>query len=507
MRTNTSIIVVAAVFLGLLCLYVLTAQQGVSWQDAGEFQRRAWQGDYAGVEGIARAHPLYVAGLHLLTRVFPPAAALRAMHAFSGLGLAVAAAACAWLVLRLTRSTAAAIGAGLLLGLSHMAWWMATVSEVYAWSLALLLLETAWLYALIIRPRLRTLCWLALTSGLGLSVHNFALLSLPVWLAAAVWLIRRRALPWWAPVPAAAAWLIGAAPFLALVAGGLCGPQLIHAVLNDALFGGIYRGQVLGVTPSISRSLLAANLALFALSLLSPLWLAAVQGWRSRHWVQPRAFVVCLTALTGIHALFFLRYFVPDQATFSLPTLGLTSLWAGIGLAALFGRGGWSTRRQVLMLCVGLACPVLVLRGGAAVAQACAWEPPRARLLPFRDEVRYWLLPWKNSEHSAGDFAQAVLVQCGSNDVIYADSTAAGPLTVTLLAGPARPNPPLVVTYYDTWTGNPEAWQAFLDRVAARPLYVVSPVPGYVPASLLAGDYVFVKTGVLYRATKVRNSM
>jgi hypothetical protein len=500
MRTNTSI-AVAAVFLGLLGLYAFTAQQGVGWQDAGEFQRRAWIGDYAGVEGIARAHPLYVACLHLLARAFPPAAALRAMHAFSGLGLAMAAALCAWLVLRLTRSTAAAIGAGLLLGLSHMAWWMATVAEVYAWSLALLLLETALLYALMVRPRLRTLCWLALTSGLGLSVHNFALLSLPVWLAAAAWLIRRRALPGWSPVPAFAAWLIGAAPFLALVAGGLCGPQSFGGVLNDALFGGIYRGQVLGVTPALPRLLLAANLALFALSLLSPLWLAAVQGWRSRRRMQPRPFVVCLAALSGIHALFFLRYFVPDQATFSLPTLGLASLWAGMGLAALFERGGWSVRRQVLVLCAGLALPVLILGSGARVAQACAWEPPRARMLPFRDEARYWLLPWKQTERSAGDFAQAVFAQCGSNDVIYADSTAAGPLTVTLLAGPARPDRPLVVTYYDTWTGNPAAWQAFLARVAGRPLYVVSPVPGYVPASLLAGGYTFAKTGVLYRAT------
>jgi len=35
----------------------------------------------------------------------------------------------------------------------------------------------------------------------------------------------------------------------------------------------------------------------------------------------------------------------------------------------------------------------------------------------------------------------------------------------------------------------------------ARPFYVVSPVRGYIPDSLLNGDFVFTKTGVLYRVT------
>jgi len=144
--------------------------------------------------------------------------------------------------------------------------------------------------------------------------------------------------------------------------------------------------------------------------------------------------------------------------------------------------------------------------GLATLARVYAWEPPRARVIPFRDEARYWLLPWKQTEHSADDFARAVLAQCGRNDVIYADSTTAGPLSVAHLTKYERQEYPLVVTYYDRWTGDPEAWQAFLARVAARPFYVVSPVPGYVPDSLLNGDFTFVKTGVLYRVHSIESA-
>ena len=487
----------------LLVLYLLTAQRGAGWQDSGEFQRRALLLDYTGVEGGARAHPLYLAGIYAASRMVPAAAACWAINAFSGLGMALAAACCAWLVHRLTRNTLAAAGAAMLLGVSHMAWWMATTAEVYTWSLALLLLETLLLYDLLLRPRLRTLCWLALVSGIGLSVHNFALLSLPVWGSATLWLIWRCALPPWALMPAGCAWLAGAAPFLALVAGEVCGAYSLVEAINDALFCNIYRTQVLGLIPALPRSLVLANLVLFLLSLASPLWLAAWYGLRSFRFLQPPAFGVCLAALTLIHVLFYARYFVPDQATFSLPALGMLSVWVGVGMAALSTQRRWTARVLTSLLAVGVICPILVYGGGAAVLHACSWEPPRSRVLPFRDEAGYWLLPWKAHEHSAVDFAEAAFSQCGSNDVIYADSTAAGPLLVANLLAPAQAGRPLVVSYYDMWTGNDEIWRSFKAGMATRVLYVVSPVPGYVPAPLLNGDFAFARTGVLYRVTRV----
>ena len=52
----------------------------------------------------------------------------------------------------------------------------------------------------------------------------------------------------------------------------------------------------------------------------------------------------------------------------------------------------------------------------------------RARVLPFRDEVRYWLVPWKQDERSAELFAAAALKQAAPDGIILADSTSIYPL-------------------------------------------------------------------------------
>ena len=188
-------LVVAAVFLGFLCLYALTAQRDVNWQDSGVRQWRVLSGDYTGIEGIALAHPLYIGLARAFAQACPLGSQLFLLNLFSGLGLATALALLALLVARITGSLRAAVGAALLLGLAHMPWWLATVTEVYTWSLAGFLLELVLLQSLLAAPHPRTLVALALVSGAGLSLHNFALLALPVHLTVAVLLVRRGLLP------------------------------------------------------------------------------------------------------------------------------------------------------------------------------------------------------------------------------------------------------------------------------------------------------------------------
>ena len=69
-----SLVVLAAFYL----LYAFTAQRGVSWQDSGEFQYRAFIGDYHWHSGIARAHPLYILLARGFAAGFAPASRLHA---------------------------------------------------------------------------------------------------------------------------------------------------------------------------------------------------------------------------------------------------------------------------------------------------------------------------------------------------------------------------------------------------------------------------------------------
>lgn len=530
---------VAGVFVAFTVLYVLTAQRGVGWQDSGLLQSRVLTSDYQGYSGLALAHPLYILIARGFASCFPASSRFTAINLCSGVGMATALAFLAALVGRLTASRRQVILAVTFLGLSHMAWWMATIAEVYTWALAALMAE---LYILSRYFPQRQGGWLVLlfaVNGLHLAIHNTAWLSLPVFLLLLPGFLRGRPLAvrlgWM--VAAGAAWVAAAGPLLALVGREYVRTGEGLATLQSLLFGSGYQVRVLGLEAPIWRQTVA-NFALAGVSLLNPCWLLALPGLAEcfAHSVDrisgsaglmhgsckdqharpdcralPAVMRLPLLALTVLHLLFWIRYFVPDQATFVLPTLGLLAVWAGIGGApgasgkvpegrtpAWWARGWWmpSQRRGgPIWLAVGMACAVcgpLVLRAVVATARI---EINRSRRLPFRDEVRYWLLPWKQDERSAENFVQGVGRQLGAGDILVADATAAGPLLAARARGPRTESWRLITP----WSGETDAELAALASQPPARLYVVSPVPGYAPAVLLAPERRAVREGLLWR--------
>ena len=488
--------------LGFLCLYALTAQRDANWQDSGVRQWRILSSDYTGVEGVALSHPLYIGMAHAFARGVPLGAPLFRLNLFSALGMALALTGLAWLVMRLTGSWRAALGAVLLLGLAHMPWWLATITEVYTWSLAVMMFELVLLQSLLAAPRVRTCVALALVNGIGVSIHDFALLGFPVYLVMALWLMRRGQLPWRALGWSAAAYGVGAMPFLALVVQEVLAGKSVGGAWSSALFGAAYARQVLGLSSETVR-FAVPNYCLMLVNFVSPCWLLAAMGlWVARGRVV-QSFRLCLLALTAIHTVFLLRYFVADQAQFALPTLALLAVWAGIGFARVL---------EYVELRQWRSAPQFILLAGLVIAPAmywCAWRvvvardlaPHRVRALPFRDEARYWLLPWKCDEHSAQRFADATWAQLEPEAVLYADGSAAGPLLATAAVSHRRAGPQ-IISFYD-----PNALDVahLVAKDPVRPVYVVSPVPGYVPADLLNGNFQFIKTGVLYRVETCTN--
>jgi len=494
MRTPAFLVVV---FFGFLSLYALTAQRDVNWQDSGVRQWRILTSDYTGVEGIALSHPLYIGMAHAFTHVCPLGTPLFRLNLFSALGMALALTLLALLVIRLTGSPWAALGSVLLLGLAHMPWWLATITEVYTWSLAAILCELVLLHALLTAPRSRTLVALALVTGLGLSIHDFSLLGLPVDLTVAVWLVRRGQIPARALGWSALAYVVGSSPYLGLMLREAIARQSFVAAASSALFGNDYAHQVLGLWSETIR-LAKPNFCLFLLNFASPCWLLAALGLWVARWRMASSFRMCLLALTAIHGIFFLRYFVADQATFALPTLAMLAVWAGIGFAWVLERAAKYRGQWNVLLTAGLLVVPAVDWGICRLAEAYDLAPHRARALPFRHEMRYWLLPWKCNEHSAQLFTEAVWAQLKSGAILYADGSAAGPLLATAAAS-HRGTGVRIISPYDL---DETELTNLVCAAPERPFYVVSPVPGYVPAGLLSGDFAFAKTGVLFRVTR-----
>ena len=356
----------AVVVLAFFALYALTAGHGRQWGDSAEFLEWILAGD-AFVCGphFSNAHPLYVAFCRLVAKT--PFAVTLVSALFGALSVGG--------LFLCSRRLALSV----LFGLSQMLWWLSTRAEVQTMSLALTSFETAaMILAVEGRRSWRTaaLCALALLAGVHLGVHNFATLSLPVYAALLVVLVRGGECRPAAAACAVACWLVGASPWLWAVFTR--GPA-------DVLVGA-YGAKVAGLWPD-NWTQTAFNFALASVSFAAP---AAVSWWERRTLLSGAAFAArgasatgFLLALFAVNAAFFVRYFVPDQSQFLLPTLFFAYL--------LLRKIDVRPSRAAALACLQILMPVLLHR---VVSQLPVPEERRG-LHPGRDEARYFILPWE----------------------------------------------------------------------------------------------------------------
>ncbi|MEI6644603.1 MAG: hypothetical protein WCP12_01040 [bacterium] len=493
--SNKNWILSGVIFVCFFLLYAATAQRGVSWQDSGEFQYRVLAHDYFWISGIARSHPCYIAGAELFSFFFPASCRFYALNLFSGLGMSLALFFLTRILLQLQLKTSTIILAVLTLGLTHMAWWMSTIAEVYTWSLAFLMAELLCVAHLCATPEqdsgVRVQGWilLALLNGLHASLHNFAFLNLPIYAILFVYLHARKHFLYMARVLliCASTWLLGACLLLGLFVIEWGTTQSFVTTVKSLLFGREFEDVVVG-TRAINWPLAKMNLALAGISLFNPAWVFA--GFAGRTHSKYTCFKIVLLGLTAIHVVFWIRYFVPDQATFILPSLALLVIWVGMGLDSLTLQRKHLITLGAVILFFSLATPLILHH----FLQTRQGGVKRMRELPFREESSYWLFPWKHNEQSAARFIQHVCAILKQGDVLIADNTAAGPIMAAQAAGLLTPHI-RVITFF---TGETDEDLVRLIKTRAR-VFIVSPVAGYTSNVLLTGHFTFEKEDVLYR--------
>ena len=134
--------------------------------------------------------------------------------------------------------------------------------------------------------------------------------------------------------------------------------------------------------------------------------------------------------------------------------------------------------------------------------RAASFEIRRARKLPFRDEIRYWVVPWKHNEDSAERAARAALAQASPDGVIITDGNLYHPMHSLQFLENLYPE--VTIRLKEDFSGNnalptPETnRKALLKLYSGRSIFVVSPVKGYVPDWMLT-EADFAQEGVLYR--------
>ncbi len=469
------------------CLYMATAQRGIAWQDSGILQIRVLFGDLTWRIGLASAHPLYIQAARAFARFALDPANPRlpfVINCFSGLCAALSVAVLYRIAAELTSSRKAAALAATAYGLAHMPWWLATIAESYHLSALLIGAETLTAIKVLKRgPSLRLTLAAGIFAGFGFATHNLSLISLPFLLA--VILVRAAphghgsllrhlfyfATPWFLCSELYVKWFHSE-------------PMSFEGFVSDVLFGD-YRAEVTGAATA-PAGITAANLAIMSLSLLSPCWAAGLAAV-ARHLRHPRraaaairarfsAPVAYVAALLVVHSAFLLHYRIADQALFLLPSLLLASALLAIPLTGI--------RSPRKLAAATAACAVAVPIAVNAVLHlpplAARINATRARLLPGRDEIRYWAIPWKFDENSADAFATAAIafLETTPGASVFADSTSAPPLEFKSTFSTSTD-----WTLYTPWS---DTSRLLSDCRSGKPCFAVSPIQGYCPAAALA---------------------
>lgn len=489
------------VFCGTVVLYALTAQHCFSWQDSGMFQWRILHGDLAGQFGLALSHPLYIllAGwFHAL----PFGTDAYRLNLFSGLGMAVALANTAMLVCCLTRRIWPGIVSVLCFSVMHTPWWLSTITEVYTWNLAFFSLELLILVNLVRRPGPFKSFLLFAAAGINLSVHNMALIALPVYAGAVFYLFIKKQLSLKAVIVSALFYVMGASIYFYCFLNLIIHDYGFLNALKSALFGQ-YAGQVLNT--SNLGAYFAVNAGLIALNFLNlviPFFLAGL------FYIKKEAGTV-MAALLGMIAVlemvFVIRFPVPDQFSFALPSLLMVMVFSGVGMHVLY-RDFLRLRRifRVAMIVSVLGPPVFFL-SGPVLAEKFGIEIVRESRRPFRDEMRYWAVPWKHNECSAQQFASAALAQAAPDGVIISDNTAFYPLV--LVRGQMNEYSEVDVWTFDEVQAQTGAFVEWEDLLISKSVFSLFPQVSLFPDFLRDRiEFIHVPGEVLYRVTWKTNS-
>lgn len=475
----------ALVAILFFALYAYTAQRGLSWQDSGLHQLRIFYRETESPFGLACAHPLYIIVSHFLGGLIGQLFSIEipnAVNILSGFWMALALFVVHRIVLRVTGSRMGALNAMLALGGAHIVWWLSTIAESYTMVLFFLACEIDCVLRFLDDDRpFCSLTGVAIASGFGFATHNLALLSLPVSL---IFIIRhayekRRRVSyadfWGTVVWFVVVWVSCARPILSLAINEYLSLGSFQQVLQSLLFGD-YKSDVtaIGFVPS---KRMAVNLLMAAFSLCNfAIVFAFVKSVRSLCFSKVKFSFSQWYLLTVflVHFIFFVRYPIADQVLFALPSLMIAVLLLAKRIAEL--RRGYllAVYSLLTMVCFPLlADNVLHLPIVSEKIIAV-----KGRTLPFRDEIRYWTLPWKHNETSAEDFAYtAVAIMDEVGGSLYVDSTSAPPVMFAMMERtvPWR--------LYTPWT---DCSQFIRDaKRGEENLYATTPQEGYCPVDAL----------------------
>jgi hypothetical protein len=480
-------------------LYVVSCAPGPLWQDSGLIQYRVWHGDIEGFLGLAIAHPLYYL-VAIAAKLVPLGEFGHRVNLVSAVAGAVAVANLYLLVRLWLRRTFPAVMAAVTLAVSHTFWRHASIAETYTLWTALFLGE---LIVLLLYTRTTRICYLyalGLLNGMAVAVHMLGILPLVCYGVLTFLLLANKTIR---PKQASAAvlfWLLGVAPFGYLILKNIVASGDVVGTLASAAFGDRWRGDVLNT--ALSWRIMKENVLLLVLNFPTPNALLFFVGlWALRRAGPGPAFRNTIVVLLVLFFVFALRYTVSDRYAFFIPFYSLAAALIGLGVHTLQQR----VRGKALLCLVAAFALIPVPAYAAAPALAHRLDMPIGTRgdVPYRNDYRYFLQPWKTGYRGAERFAHEALNAVEPDAIIIADTTTVAPLLYAQEVTGLRPDVSIVTGIVRSAEGPVYDERTLRVLSAVRPTYATSNRVGYAPPFVLE-HYGLVETGVLWRAVPRR---
>jgi len=532
-----------AVLCSALVLYTISCAPGALWQDSGLIQYRIWHNDIEGFLGLAVSHPLFYV-LAIGAKYVPLGEFTYRVNLVSAIAGAVAVANLFLLVRLWLGKNFPAVIAALTFAVSHTFWRHASIIETYTLWTAIFTAELIMLLQYVKTNRVGFLYWLGLLNGLAIAVHMLASIPLLCYVIFFVVLLAKKDIHLKNLAIIVLLWIVGAMPYGYLIIKNIVQTGGIGGTLASALFGARWQGVVLNTT--LSARILKENFLFILYNFPTPnvLMFFVGVGWTLAHAVPSRwaeahptvkispspSFRNVLLGLTVLFFIFAFRYTVPDRYAFFIPFYCMASVFIGRGAYFVQGqinhkelspRPKWrGLLKQIPRLrCASLGMTTLqincyrilllifcLLPVGVYVAAPTLAEKKQFNLgtrsdIPYRNDYKYFLQPWKTGYKGAERFANEALDAVENNAVIFADSTTVAPLLLVQEVAGRRPDVKIISGIVSSKNAPSFNEQTIKQILVEKPVYVVSPKAGYYPAFLL-DNYDLVQAGVLWRVVE-----
>jgi len=413
-----------AVFLAAAVLYVATCAPGPLWQDSGMYQYRIWHNDIEGRLGLALSHPLYHI-IGIAVKYIPLGEFAYRLNLISAVAAAFTIANL-FLLLRLwLKKNLPAIFAAVTLALSHTLWRHAVIAEDYTLYTALLLAELLMLLQYVKTKRMVFLYLLGLFNGLAIANHMWAAIAFACYVVFLAALLVQKQIRLRHLGVIVGLWVIGASPYEYLIIKNIVQTGDFTATLASALFGNEWRGDVLNMR--LSAGLIKENFIFLTYNFPTPNCLLFFAGLYGLKKVSPgRGFKNVLLALLILFFAFAFRYTVPDRYAFFIPFYCLVSILIGVGFNSLITSPNRKTLRWIVFTLALLPIPTYII--APVVAQRMQFNLPTRTDVPYRNDYKWFLRPWRTGYQGAEKFADEVFKELDPGAVVYADNTMVYPL-------------------------------------------------------------------------------